>query len=299
MKKNIHVLDQPDGTERLRIKQHCRKISLRLISLRVSVVTLLLVACIGLDIGSLASHAYAKSACGVLFACPTPTPKPRPTSTPSPNPTPTPIPAPSPTPIQQPSPTAASGPVLAPTVTASVSPTAIATATPTKVAQKTPVPDPTRIPVTNNQKTGSDSHIAEQSGGNGFAQMLTIIGIILVCLFVALAIGLLIFRRMLLPPIKMKLPVSGVSSWTRTLPSDSLPGSESIDDMHEMQPAGHAVPAFASMDNDAGTFSGNFVPSSQRDTAGVASAGAETVSDLPASHSANPWYDIADDPFNT
>ncbi|GHO83125.1 hypothetical protein KSZ_11310 [Dictyobacter formicarum] len=132
--------------------------------------------------------------------------------------------------------------------------------------------------------------------------MLMIIALVFFGLLFVLAVGLLIFRRMLLPPIKVKTPSSGASSWTRTLAPDSFTGLEGINGIQEAQPTGSAFPPLATMDNDAATLA-NIVPSSQHfppDTAGVTSANAETALDLRANHdTTSPWYDIADEPFTT
>lgn len=292
--------------ERVYNKHHGGKTSVCSIFLRVSIVILLLAVGVGFEIGVPRQQAYAKSMCGILFSCPTPTPGP--TATPRPAPTPTPfVPTPSPTPPPQLSPTAVSGSGLEPTATVSVTPTPIATsaatqsASPTRVAQKTPVPASTHNPgVTDNQQ--SDNHTANQPEENGFSRMLMIIGFIFCVLFSILGIGLLIFRRMLLPPIKVKLPSSGVTSWTRTIASDSFNGMERSDDIQDAQPINSVSPAFASMDNNVGTIVDSLVSSPSvllSNTASVVVANDDTTPNIAAYNANNPWYDVSDEPFTT
>lgn len=303
MKKNTQSLDQIDGTERSRVRQHCHKISvhqisLRVIILRVIIGALLLVAIAGFDAVVQVNHAYA---CGVLFVCPTPTPRPAPTPnpTPAPIPTPTPIPnpIPSPTPSLQPSATVASLPASAPTAKTSASPTAIATAASTHGMQ-TPVPSPKSIPVTQNKNTGKQT--ANQSGESGFLHILMIIAIIFLCLLFGLIIGLFFLRRLLLPSINVRMPVDGASSWTRTyVPSaNSLMG---FGNMEEAQTAGNTFfPTLTTADNGTGTFSDDFVPAPQTFVPNNADMTAtKTAPDLPAINTDNPWYTVSDEPFIT
>ena len=241
IRTNEQDLGQPDGPEQPQDKTHGRKISGRLTSLRVIVATLalLLVAISGLVSFVRVNNAYAKSTCGVLFMCPTPTPGQTPEPTPTPDPAPTPTPTlnptptptlgltPTPTPILSPTTTPRSTPhpVSSPTATASVSHTVIS-----KGATPTPNSTPTSIAVTKKESTGNQT--PNQLGGNGFSHIVVLVAVIFLCLLLSLGIGLFIFRRMLLPPIDVKVPPSGISSWlpssqifppnnTSVIPSDS------------------------------------------------------------------------------
>jgi hypothetical protein len=86
-----------------------------------------------------------------------------------------------------------------------------------KGAMQTPNSTPTSIAVT--KKGSTENQTPNQLGGSGFSHIVVIIGIIFLCLLLGLGIGLFIFRHMLLPPIAMKMPPSGVSHW---LPSSQI-----------------------------------------------------------------------------
>jgi hypothetical protein len=228
IRTNEQALGQPDGPEQSQNKAHGRQMRDRLTSLRVIIATLalLLVAISGLASFVRVNNAYAKNTCGVLFICPTPTPNQTPKPTPTPAPTPTPIPTPAPTPIFNPTPTptlvltptpipsqtATPHPASSPTATASASSVVIS-----KGAMQTPNSTPTSIAVTKKGSTGNQA--PNQLGGGGFSHMVVLIAIIFLCLLLGLGIGLFIFRHMLLPPIDMKIPPSGVSHW---LPSSQI-----------------------------------------------------------------------------
>ena len=312
MKKNSQALNQLDGTKPSPTGQHYRKRLMHRISLRITLIVLLLVAIAGSKAMVLVHHADAKSACGVLFACPTPTPMP--VSTPPPNPTPAPTPAPTPisnptpvptanpianpTPSLKPTPTVASIPGVAPTVTVSTSPTAIATAVSTPQKQS-PALSPTRIPVTQN-KTGSQA--ATQSENSGFPLIWVIIAVIVLSLLLILVIGRLVLRRMLLPPIKVKMPADGVSSWTREMP-DVTPGTQGFGNTQERQTTEITFPALSTTVNDPNTLQSGFAPSSQIQLANDATMMATSTGtdpDHPAQNThTSPWYTISDEPFTT
>ena len=241
IRTNKQDLGQPDRPEQSQDKAHGRKMPGRLTSLRIIVATLalLLVAISGLVSFVRVNNVYAKSTCGVLFMCPTPTPGQTPKPTPTPMPTPTPTPTlnptptptlgltPTPTPILSPTTTPRSTPhpVSSPTATATVSSTVIS-----KGAMQPPNSTPTSISVT--KKGSTRNQTPNQLGGSGFSHIVALVAAIFLCLLLSLGIGLFIFRRMLLPPIDVKVPPSGVSSWlpssqifppndTSTIPSDS------------------------------------------------------------------------------
>jgi nitrate reductase NapE component len=134
--------------------------------------------------------AYALSDCGILILCPSPTP--------GPSPTPTPIPTPSPRPTPKPTPT----PSLTPTPT---SPPITGTPTPAPVASPGPLSQP--VP--------QARHLPSPAGRNESSTFLVLIVSIFFCLLIALGVGLLAFRRMLLPQIDVKLPPSGARPWSR------------------------------------------------------------------------------------
>ena len=252
IRTNEQALRQPDRPEQSRGKAHSHQMAGRLTSLRVIVtmLALLLVAIFGFASFVRVNNAYAKSMCGVLFVCPTPTPNPTPT--PTPNPTPTPIPNPTPTPIPNPTPTPTLSltptPVLTQTVTPHATPHPVSSPTATasastiisKGAIQTPGSTPTSIAVTKNGSTGNQTQ--NQLGEGGFSHIVMLIAIIFLCLLLSLGIGLFIFRRMLLPPIDVKIPPSGVSYW---LPSSQIfpPNNTSVVDANSetfaMLPTNH------------------------------------------------------------
>ncbi|GCF10922.1 hypothetical protein KDI_44860 [Dictyobacter arantiisoli] len=132
--------------------------------------------------------------------------------------------------------------------------------------------------------------------------MLGIIAIIFLCLLFGLVIGLFLLRRMLLPPIKVKVPASGASSWTRTLEPDPTNTPKGPGDMNEAPIAENTFPAFTTANNGADTFSRGFIPSPQiflPDNAGMTHPNITTAPDLPANNTNTHWYDISDEPFIT
>ena len=188
-------------------------------------------------------RAYAVSDCGILFVCPSPTPGPSPTPTPKPSPTPQPTPTPRPTPT--------------------ATPTALPTATPVPTQTPAPAVHPTHIsnPASPSQNTNS---LPDQQGNNGtFPPYLpVIIAVTFFLLLFALGAGLLLFRRMLLPQITVKLPPSGARPWSRfRVPNPwSLVGNNDSQIVWEVPPA--AVPVAAanaqtSADHSAFQASGN------------------------------------------
>lgn len=196
------------------------KLLIRLILLVVGILSILSVAIPGPDFLFQVKVAHAKSQCGILFVCPTPTPNPLPSPTPvgrpqtSPTPVPPPLPSPTsvpksvpgvlPTPVPTPSPTPS------PTVSPTVSPTATPVNDSIKVAQ-TPVPSPASS-VTKGGTIGSQT--TNRSGGNGFSPLVVIALIIFLCLLLSLGIGWFTLRRALLPSIDIKLPPSGAFPWS-------------------------------------------------------------------------------------
>ncbi len=228
MRNITQVKNQLSKAEKIQVK-HSKRL-LQLIASRIIVAVLLLALIVGLDATLLVEPSSARSACGVLFVCPTPTPTTisTPISTANPTPVPTTKPAPanptskptsSPTQSSQPSPTATANPDTAPTEAADATPTAVPTDAAAVQAMQTPFPSPTNTPIVPNKYVTSQT--TSQSADNGFSRILVIITIVFICLLFALIIGLLLLRRMLLPPIKFKAPASGISSWTRTF----VPGS--------------------------------------------------------------------------
>ena len=171
----------------------------RLISLGVVVGTLMLFCACAWLVGA-PKNVYAASDCGVLILCPTATPKPEPSPTATPRPTPT--ATPKPTPTARPTPTV--------TPTAQATPTAISTATSTTAAQ-TPDTHPGNLTPAHPQ---GGSQIPGQQGGGG-PYTIVVIVIAFFFLLLCLGAGLLVFRRMLLPQIEVKLPPSGARSWSR------------------------------------------------------------------------------------
>lgn len=168
----------------------------------ILVFSLLLISGIGSFVG--VKNAHATSDCGILFACPSPTPSP----TLSPTPSPTPTKKPTPTPTTQPTPTPTPRPTPTATATAAPSPTATLPA-PTA----TPIISPTSVPAATRGNPGQRT--PGQSGGDMPVMAVVVAGISL-CLLISLAIGWFIFRRALLPTIEMKLPPSGARPWSRT-----------------------------------------------------------------------------------
>ncbi|GLV59313.1 hypothetical protein KDH_61400 [Dictyobacter sp. S3.2.2.5] len=151
--------------------------------------------------------------------------------------------------------------------------------------------------------------------------MLMIIALVFCILLSILGIGLLIFRRMLLPPIQIKPPTVGIggSSWTRTLAPDpsfsgldiSNNGIQDAPTVDSIVPplagidyngATAIVPPLADIDHDGATIANTAVPlmpGEQADTAGVSAANAEATGKLSAARPNTAWYDISDDPFTT
>ncbi|GCE06082.1 hypothetical protein KDAU_34110 [Dictyobacter aurantiacus] len=176
--------------------------------------------------------------------------------------------------------------------------------TATSKAQPTPTPVPTRVSVTNHQKPDDRAPVQPQE--SGFPHMLMIIALVFCVLLSILGIGLLIFRRMLLPPIQIKPPTVGVggSSWTRTLaPDPSFSGLDISSNGIQDAPIVNSVfPPLTGIDHDGVTIANTAVPlmpDEQIDTAGVSASNEETAGKLAATRSNTAWYDISDDPFTT
>ncbi|GCE20141.1 hypothetical protein KDK_39410 [Dictyobacter kobayashii] len=123
--------------------------------------------------------------------------------------------------------------------------------------------------------------------------MLMIIAIIFICLLFGLIFGLWLFRRMLLPPIIIKPPASGISSWTRSLVPDYTNSPQAAVDMDQTQAASHAFPTNGTGENGAGTFASGFISAPQiilSNTATMNPPDTETALDLPTSDTDKYWY---------
>lgn len=220
MRKNKQDQPQFAKAEQIRDKVHSSKEPARLIFPIIGILAFLLMTIVGSASLVQVKQTYAMSACGVLFLCPTPTPSPIPVSRPTPSPIPVPRPTapPIPTPSQLPTPSPTPRPVPSPTVTTHVSPTATVANTSIKAAQ-TPVPSPTNISAPNRggvNRKASDQAASSQVTDGGFSSLMVVSVIIFLCLLLSLGIGLFILRRVLLPPIDVKLPPSGATPWSRT-----------------------------------------------------------------------------------
>ncbi|GER87077.1 hypothetical protein KDW_12390 [Dictyobacter vulcani] len=121
--------------------------------------------------------------------------------------------------------------------------------------------------------------------------MLLIIAIVFVCLLMGLAIGLWFFRRKLLPPINVKKPVSGISSWTRTLKPDGTLNANNINTLSATETENHSAATIAS----SAVHSPQLVLSNKTD---MASNSTRTAPNLAATNANNSWYDVSDEPFS-
>jgi hypothetical protein len=221
MRKNKQDQYQFTKAKQVQDKVHSRKEPVRLIVPIIGVLAFLLLTIMGSVSLVQVKKIYATSECGILFLCPTPTPRPTPVpSRPTPSPTPVahPTPSPTPTPSLLPTPHTTQIPVPSPTATMSISPTATVTKTLIKSAQ-TPIPSPTDISVTKggNVSRPAPSQVnSSQVTGSKLSSLMVIAVVIFLCLLLSLGIGLFILRRVLLPPLEVKLPPSGATPWSRT-----------------------------------------------------------------------------------
>ena len=210
----------PSYQQRSQGKEHGRE-PVRLTPLRVAIGVLALLLLVISGIGSLAQvkNSYAMSECGILFPCQSPTPSPSPSSSPTktstPSPTKTSTPRPSPTPRSTLPPVSSPTAGASPSATTNVSPTT--TTTVASIGGAQPDASPTSAPPTTGGNPGNQT--SNQSGVSGTSRVamivaLTILGLLLV-LLLSLGIGRIVFRRMLLPRINVKLPPSGARPWSR------------------------------------------------------------------------------------
>ena len=242
MKKNKQAISQYYGADLMQGEVHDSKRPFRLTSLHVIMkpLALVLVTIMGLCSLGLATNVYAVSECGLLFSCPDPTPEPTPEPTPRPAPTPKPTPppvatppsapttrpTPAPEPGSTPEPTVASGPILSSTPASdgtplpALSPTATVKASPTPTstteAARGQMPDTTSNGLVNGtpiSRVNVKNQAPAQLQGSDFLDKILLAVAILLCVFLALGIGLFFFHRMLLPPLKFKAPSAAALSW--------------------------------------------------------------------------------------